>query len=285
MNKLITIQNISYLRSGKTILDKVSFSINEGDKMALLGSNGSGKTTLIDIITQDIKPTSGAVTFKGSPKLPKGEIGVLYGCFPLFPYLKVREQVRYYSEIYRLNYKKIKEEFFQRLGLNKIQDSYIYQLSQGERQKLGVLISIINNPNIIIWDEPFSNLDPIIIDALWGIVNTNNKTIFYSTHNWEDVSTKSTKVCLLHEGKLLERPKSSVDILSSFPKQNTLVVETNNSLYEVINDYEHYELDGSYYVFFNTEDPLISQVSQLTNNFSVGKISLIDYYRYKISKI
>lgn len=284
MDKLITIQNVSYIRNKKTILDSVSFSINKGDKIALLGSNGSGKTTLIDIITQDIKPTLGVVTYKDSPKFPKDDIGVLYGCLPLFPYLKVSEQVRYYSEIYRLNYKKIKESYFSKLGLDKIQNSYIYQLSQGERQKLGVLISIINNPNIIIWDEPFSSLDPTIIESLWSIVNIDNNTIFYSTHNWEDVSAKSTKICFLHEGKLLEVPKSSEQILSSFRKQNTLIVEINQSLIEIIYNYEYYELDGNYYIFFNPDEQLISQVSNLTNNFSVRKVNLIDHYRHKISK-
>ena len=81
--------------------------------------------------------------------------------------------------------------YYKQLGIDKIQNSYIYQLSQGERQKLGLLISIINNPDILIWDEPFSNLDPTIIDVFWNVVNTDVKTIIFSTHNWEDAINKS----------------------------------------------------------------------------------------------
>ena len=76
---------------------------------------------------------------------PKEKIGVLYGCLPLLPYLKVHEQINYYAAIYQSNYKNIKETYYKQLGIDKIQNSYIYQLSQGERQKLGLLIWFYRN--------------------------------------------------------------------------------------------------------------------------------------------
>ena len=285
MDKLITLQNVSYFRHEKKILDNISFSIDKGEKLALLGSNGSGKSTLIDIVTQDIKPTSGHVHFNNTSIFPKNKIGVLYGCLPLLPYLKVFEQIQYFTSIYRLNYKKIKECYYERLGIDKIKNSFIYQLSQGERQKLGLLISIINNPELLIWDEPFSNIDPTIIDTIWGIVNSDEKTIFYSTHNWDDVLKKSSKICLLYEGKLLEKPKSPTELLSAFPKHKVLIVGIDSSVSEVIKNYEYYKLDNCYYVFWNTDEPIIAEISKLTNNFSIKEISLTDYYRYKISKL
>lgn len=285
MDKLITINNLSYIRNGKKILNGISFNITKGDKIALLGNNGAGKTTLIDIITQDIKPTEGEVCYGYTSIFPKGEIGVLYGCLPLLPYLRVYEQIKYYAAIYKRNYKNIKETYYKQLGIDKIQNSFIYQLSQGERQKLGLLISIINNPGILIWDEPFSNLDPTIIDTFWNIVNTDDKTIFYSTHNWEDAINKSTKVCLLYEGQLLEGPVSPTELLLNFPKQNILVVGIDDSISTALKDYEYYELDGCYYILWSPSDSIISDISNFTNNFSVKKISLVDYYRYKTSKM
>ena len=284
MNKLITINDLSYIRNGKKILNDISFNITKGDKIALLGNNGAGKTTLIDIITQDIKPTLGEVYYGNTSIFPKEKFGVLYGCLPLLPYLKVHEQIKYYAAIYQKDYKNIKRTYYKQLGIDKIQNSFIYQLSQGERQKLGLLISIINNPDVLIWDEPFSNLDPTIIDIFWNIVNTNDKTIFYSTHNWEDAINKSTKVCLLYEGQLLEGPISPTELLSNFPKQNILIVGVNDSISTVLKDYEYYELDGCYYILWSSSDSIISEISNYTSNFSVKKISLIDYYRYKISK-
>lgn len=284
MDKLITLQNVSYFRNEKKILDNISFSIDKGEKVALLGNNGSGKSTLIDIVTQDIKPTNGYVYFNNTSIFPKNKIGVLYGCLPLLPYLKVFEQIQYFTAIYRLNYKKIKECYYERLGLDKIKNSFIYQLSQGERQKLGILISIINNPELLIWDEPFSNIDPTIIDTIWGIVNSDEKAVFYSTHNWEDVMKKSTKVCLLYEGRLLEGPKNPAELLATFPKQNVLIVGVDNSVSEVVKKNEYYKLDNCYYIFCNSDEPIIAEISKLTNNFSIKKISLIDYYRYIISK-
>lgn len=284
MSALITLENVSYFRNGKRILKDISFSINKGEKVALLGNNGSGKTTLIDIMTQDLKPTTGKISFYGSSVYPKEKIGVLYGCLPLFPYLKVAEQIKYFAAIYRLDYKEIEKTYYTRYGINKIQKSYIYQLSQGERQKLGLLISNLNNPDILILDEPFHNLDPSIIDVIWKNINTSEKTVFYSTHSWEDVIDKSTKVCLLYEGKLLAGPKSTIDLLMDFNKQNVLIVGADSIISEIIKGYEYYELDGCYYVFWSEKDSLVGEISQLTNNFSLKKISLIDYYRYLISK-
>lgn len=285
MKELITIRNVSYFRNNRQILDNISFSVKKGEKIALLGNNGAGKTTLIDIMTQDIKPTSGEIFFGNTLTFPKESIGVLYGCLPVFPYLKVVEQIKYFVAIYRLDYKKIEENCFERFGIDRIRNLYIYQLSQGERQKLGLLISNLNNPDILIWDEPFHNLDPTIIDIFWGYVNTKEKTIFYSTHNWEDVIKKSTKVCLLYEGKLIEEPRSPIDILTTFPKQNMLIVGTDVPSHNIIKDYDYYEMDGCYYIFWSDEDPILSTISNLTNNFSVKKIGLIDYYRYKTSKL
>ena len=285
MDNLITLQNVSYFRNEKKILDKISFTIGRGEKIALLGSNGAGKSTLIDIMTQDINPTDGNIFFDRTSVFPKNRTGVLYGCLPLFPYLRVFEQIRYFTAIYRLDYKEVEKEYYKRLGIDKIENSFIYQLSQGERQKLGLLISIINNPELLIWDEPFSNLDPTTIDTFWGIVNSNKKTIFYSTHNWEDAMKKSTKVCLLHEGRLLEEPKNPVELLSEFQKQNVLIVGIDNLVSEVIINYKYYKLDGCCYVFWNTDEPIVTEISKLTTNFSVKKISLIDYYRYRTSKL
>lgn len=146
------------------------------------------------------------------------------------------------------------------------------------------MISIINNPELLIWDEPFSNIDPTIIDTIWGIVNSDEKTVFYSTHNWEDVMKKSTKVCLLYEGRLLEGPKNPAELLATFPKQNVLIVGVDNSVSEVVKKNEYYKLDNCYYIFCNSDEPIIAEISKLTNNFSIKKISLIDYYRYIISK-
>ena len=284
MDNLITLQNVSYFRNEKKILDNISFSIGREEKIVLLGNNGAGKSTLIDIIKQDVNPTKGNVFFGHTSKFPKNRTGVLYGCLPLFPYLKVFEQIHYFAAIYRLDYKDIEKKYYKRLGIDKIKNSFIYQLSQGERQKLGLLISIINNPELLIWDEPFSNLDPTTIDTFWGIVNSNKKTIFYSTHNWEDVMKKSTKVCLLYEGRLLEEPKNPIELLSEFPKQNVLIVGIDNLVSEVVMNYAHYKLDGCYYILWNADEPIVAEVSKLTNNFSVKKITLIDYYRYKTSK-
>lgn len=151
MDNLITLQNVSYFRNEKKILDKISFTIGRGEKIALLGSNGAGKSTLIDIMTQDINPTDGNIFFDRTSVFPKNRTGVLYGCLPLFPYLRVFEQIRYFTAIYRLDYKEVEKEYYKRLGIDKIENSFIYQLSQGERQKLGLLISIINNPELLIW--------------------------------------------------------------------------------------------------------------------------------------
>ena len=111
MDNLITLQNVSYFRNEKKILDNISFSIGREEKIVLLGNNGAGKSTLIDIITQDVNPTKGNVFFGHTSKFPKNRTGVLYGCLPLFPYLKVFEQIHYFAAIYRLDYKDIEKKY------------------------------------------------------------------------------------------------------------------------------------------------------------------------------
>lgn len=214
---------------------------------------------------------------------PKDKVGVLYGCLPILPYLKVHEQLKYYSAIYRLDYNAIKERYFDLLGISSIYNSYIYQLSQGEKQKIGILVSIINNPQIVIWDEPFSNLDPTIIDTIWNIVNSADRTILYTTHNWDNVMHKASKVCLLYKGQLIIEPTSPPELLSSLPAERKLIVEKSESTLEIAQRYQYYEHDGFYHIFFNVDDILVAEVSVFTNNFSIKAVTLTDYYLYKIS--
>lgn len=284
MKEVIKISDISFKRLNKIILNNINFSIYENETVAIIGTNGSGKTTLIDIILDDIKPSTGKVYINDSKVKNYSTIGIAYDSLPLFPLLKVSEVIDYFCAILKLNYDAIKHEFFNSFDIDIISNSFIKDLSQGEKKKIGLLLAVMNNPKILILDEPFSNLDPTIVDVIWKVLTKNNRTILFTTHNWKEVEAIASKVMFLHNGILITTPKKPKEILKELPKKK-ITISFNNDFLHKIAEYEYYVHDDLINVLYNENDiNVIKTISEHTNNFSIQDVDIKDAYLFKIKK-
>ena len=283
MKEVIKISNICFNRQNKVILNKINFSIYENEKVAIIGTNGSGKTSLIDIILNDIKPSTGKVYINNNSKIKNySNIGIAYDSLPLFPLLKVSEVIDYFCAILKLDYKSVKFEFFNSFDINIISDSFIKDLSQGEKKRIGLLLAVMNNPKILILDEPFSSLDPTIIDIVWKALIKNDRTILFTTHNWKEIETIASKVVFLHNGILISSPKNPNEILKEIPEKK-ITINFDNDFLRKIENYIYYIHDNLINVLYNENDiEVLKIIKEHTNNFSIQNVDIKDAYLYKI---
>jgi ABC-type multidrug transport system ATPase subunit len=283
MKEVIKVSDISYKVKDKQIVSDICFNVEEGDSFALLGENGSGKSTLIDLILDDLKPNKGNVVFFNKKVRDYSKVGIVYDHLPLFPNLKVRESIKYFTVIHKLDFNTIKDKYFDAFSINKILESFVKELSQGERKRLGLLLSVIHNPDLLILDEPFANIDPTAIDRFWKVIRQDNRTVFFSTHNWTKAETLCTKVGFIFKGKMIIEAKSPKEILASMPSKTKVILNNNNEFLEHLADCKYYQDEDKLVVFI--ENNQLQLISKFTNNFSVQDVDLKDAYLYYTSNI
>lgn len=280
MKEVINVSDVCYKAKDKTIVDGVSFSVNSGDTFALLGENGSGKSTLINLILNDLKANSGSVRFFGKEKSNFKQLGILYDHLPLFPMLKVFEVIRYFSAIHKLDYKAVAGKYFEPFEINKISNSFIKALSQGERKRVGLLLSVMHKPSLLILDEPFANLDPTIIDRIWKILKKDKRTVFLTTHNWTDIERFATKVAFIFEGKLITETKSPEESIKSLPADKKVIISNSIKINGKLDDFDFYYHDDELHIFFDKKNEILNIINEFTNNFTVQDVGLKDAYLY-----
>ncbi len=282
MNDII-VSDVSYQVKDKIILNNISFTVTKGESFALLGENGSGKSTLIDVILNDLKPSKGYIKFFEKSKACFDKVGIVYDQLPLFSMLRVFEIIKYFTTIRKLEFENIKKKYFEIFEINKIQKSFIKELSQGEKKRVGILLALIHNPDLLILDEPFANLDPTITERLWKIIRNENRTIFFTTHNWKEAEKLAVKIAFIYKGKVLFEPQSPQSILNSLPALKIINFPKNENIIKLLTNYQYYLHDENINVFFNEDSKLLKDISQFTNNFSVQEVDLKDAYLFNIN--
>ena len=285
MKDIIKVSNINYRIKEKEILTAINFEVQQGDYFALLGENGSGKSTLIDVLLEDLKPNSGTVSFFEKQKKDFNRVGVVYDQLPIFPMLKVDEIINYFCAIHKLKSKEIKEQYYDIFNLRKNRNSLIRELSQGERKKVGLVLSILKPSELLILDEPFANLDPTIIDKLWAVLKEKSKTIFFTSHNWKEAETMATKVCFIYQGKILQKPLSPTQIINTLPATKKITIENDSKILNTFKKYDYYIHDNTVHFFYDEKSDLLTQISEKTSNYSIQSTGIKDAYLYYISLI
>lgn len=212
-------------------LDKVSIDVEQGAVFGLLGPNGAGKTTLIRIINQITAPDEGKITFCGE-KL-KAEHVHLIGYLPeergLYKKMKVGEQAIYLAElkgIKRADAKKRLEYWFDKFDILNWWNRKVEELSKGMQQKVQFITTILHEPKLLIFDEPFSGFDPINTNLLKKeILSLRDKgaTIIFSTHNMESVEEICDSIALLNNSKKILDGRVN-DIKQAFKKNEFEIV-------------------------------------------------------------
>ena len=211
--KIITIKNVfkTYPNGVGAIYD-LNLDIEKGEFVFIIGGSGSGKSTLIKMLYREEKPTRGEIILGGVNvgKLRR-KIGVVFQDYKLLPKLTVYENVAFALEVTGADTKEIRKkviEVLNQVGLKHKAKSYPDKLSGGEQQRVAIARAIVNNPKILICDEPTGNLDPVISMEIMNILDKINKdlgtTILMVTHDHEIVEKMKKRVLVLKDGRLVK---------------------------------------------------------------------------------
>lgn len=206
---LIRIENVTKSFAKHVALDDVSLSIPEGSIYGLLGPNGAGKTTLLRIINRIIAPDKGRIMF-GEREITQDDVYHI-GYMPeergLYKKMKIGEQAIFFARLKGLSRKDATrqlKEWFEKFGIQDWWNKNVSELSKGMAQKIQFIVTVLHNPKLLIFDEPFSGFDPINANLLKGeILNLRDKgaTIIFSTHNMSSVEEVCDHITLINQSK------------------------------------------------------------------------------------
>jgi len=223
-------------------LNKVSITVPKGSIYGLLGPNGAGKTTLMRIINQITAPDSGSLIFDGAPlsKHHISDIGYLPEERGLYKKMKVGEQALYLAQLKGMSYDEalLKLKFwFEKLDILSWWNKKVEELSKGMAQKIQFVVTVIHEPKLLIFDEPFSGFDPInaaIIRKEILELSQKGTTIIFSTHRMESVEEICDHIALINKAQtILEGPIEKIK--NQFANNSYEVITINRVLNE--NDY------------------------------------------------
>ena len=191
-------------------VNDISFNVRGGEVFALLGPNGAGKTTTVEIVDTIRRPTSGKVTLLGMDVTKKKHdivprIGVLPQGFSSFDRITVRETLQYYSRLFRRRNTDI-DGLIELVHLKEKTQEQYQNLSGGLKQRLGIAIALVNDPEIVFLDEPTTGLDPRARREVWEILlglKKKGKTVFLTTHYMEEAELLADTVAIISKGKII----------------------------------------------------------------------------------
>ncbi len=263
MNPILVADNVSKAFGEHTALSNVSLEIPKNCIYGLLGPNGAGKTTLIRIINQITFPDSGQVFFDGKPLAPEhiATIGYLPEERGLYKSMKVGEQALYLARLKGLSKDEAKKRlqyWFERLEIGDWWNKKIQELSKGMAQKIQFIVTVLHEPKLLIFDEPFSGFDPINANKIKDeILELKKKgtSIIFSTHRMESVEELCEYIALLHKSRKILDGKLS-DIKKAH-KNNVFRVglQVNGQGEGILN-----ELQDKFQILDHVFDPLEKQL-------------------------
>jgi ABC-2 type transport system ATP-binding protein len=202
---------VGFRRKRVDAVRQVDFSVNEGEIFGVIGPNGAGKTTTIKMITGLVTPERGTVKVHGisaSEVRSREDMGYLPENPYFYEHLTAREMLRFYGQLFGMGGKALEKraaELIERVGLTEAADRPLKRYSKGMRQRAGIAQALINDPRLVILDEPQSGLDPAgrkeVRDLIFGL-REEGKTVLFASHILSDVEAICDRVAVLHLGVL-----------------------------------------------------------------------------------
>jgi ABC-2 type transport system ATP-binding protein len=210
---LVDVQHLRKEFDGTVAVADVSFTVQHGEIVGVLGANGAGKTTTIQILLGLIKPTSGTITIFGK-ELERHRVEILQRANFSSAYtglpsnLKVRENMLIFSKIYGVkNHRQKTNELLEMFEISHLRDKITGHLSSGESTRVNLCKALLNDPELLMLDEPTASLDPDIADKvrklLRRIQSERQITMVYTSHNMRDVEEVCDRVLFMHKGRII----------------------------------------------------------------------------------
>ena len=228
----------------KEVLHGISFAVEAGSALGLLGRNGAGKTTTIRILMDVFHADSGEILLNGKRFIPsKHKIGYLPEERGLYPKRTVMDQMVYLASLRGMSGKEAKEsagKWLKRLEVAEYVNRKLETLSKGNQQKVQLAATLVSNPEIVILDEPFSGLDPVNSQILKDVVNeliTDGRLVIFSSHQMSYVEEFCDNISVINQGEVVLDGKLK-DIKKDYGRNRLMLASENYSLDELANKLE-----------------------------------------------
>ncbi len=205
----IEVANLAKSYGELKAVDGISFSVEKGEVFSLLGPNGAGKTTTIEILEGLRERDSGEVEVLGMDPWKSGyelhkRIGVIPQGFKFMDYPTPREAIKYYSALFGT--KTDPDEMLSRVLLTDAADTFFLKLSGGQKQKVGMALALVNDPELVFLDEPTTGLDPAARRAVWEVVRTlqrEGRSVLLTTHYLQEAEELADRVAIMGKGRTI----------------------------------------------------------------------------------
>lgn len=270
MKKIIEVKNISKKIGKKEILKNISFDGYEGDIIGIVGNNGVGKTTLIKILTGLYKPNTGDIIFDGinlknDYEKAISNVGSLIETPDLYKHLSGKQNLNMFKRMFKGIDEETIKNIVSLINIEKSLGSKFKTYSLGMKERLGITQTLINNPKIIILDEPTNGLDPRGIIELRKILESlKDKVIIISSHMLSEIETLCNKIIFINEGNIVNIRKNNLKL-----KKVSFEVNDYSKAKLLLNDYKISEE-----LTFYEDDETISNINKIlvNNNIKVYRI-------------
>lgn len=273
-NKILEIKSLTKYYGKILGVKNLSLTLNEGEVFGFIGPNGAGKSTTIRSIMNLINKTEGTIIFNGK-ELEKDDIeskkmiGYLPSEIHLYDDLTVKGMLDYHESFYKKDCHKRRKELVKRLKLDETKK--IEELSFGNLKKLGIVLSFMHEPKLLILDEPTSGLDPIMQQVFYELLREEKKkgtTIFYSTHILSEISKVCDRVGIIKEGKLL-----TIETVEEMQKKNlNFVTIKSNDINKIISDLKlDIKADENNTIKFKNEI-VVDKLIKILSKYQIEKI-------------
>lgn len=290
---VLEVKNLTKRFSGITAVDRVSFSVSEGSVFGLIGRNGAGKTTTIRMMLNIYFPDEGEVLFKGAKIAQdfKDSVGYLPEERGLYKKMKVIDMLLFLAELKGkkgIEINKLALQYLERFDLADRKNSKVEDLSKGNQQKVQFISTVLHDPDFLIFDEPFSGLDPINTNLLKEIIlemKNKGKVVIFSTHLMEFAEKMCDSIAMIDKGKIILNGKLS-EIKEKYASKNVslnyqgnISFLNNHPIIESIEDFGN--ATGIKLKNENSDQELLKLL--MTNNilikkFNVDEISLHEIF-------
>ena len=209
---MISVDGLTRTYGGFTVVDRVSFAIEKGEIVGLLGHNGAGKTTIMKMLTGYLEPTGGTIIIDGfdpvkDPLEVRKKIGYLPENCPIYPEMSVIGYLDYAAALHGISDSKRPERLREAIDQTGLHDKALHPiatLSRGYRQRVGVAQAILHKPGILILDEPTNGLDPTQIQHMRTLIRNlaGQSTVIISTHVLQEVQAVCSRVMIIRNGQM-----------------------------------------------------------------------------------
>jgi ABC-2 type transport system ATP-binding protein len=230
----IQVEKLTKRYGDLTAVNGISFTVKRGEIFAFLGPNGAGKTTTVEMLVGLRKPTSGRARVLGCDIVKeqneiKKRIGVLPQSFNTYDRLTVKENIKYFAGVF--------DSHPDINGLIKLVDledkakEQFKNLSGGLKQRLGIAVALVNDPEIVFLDEPSSGLDPKARHGVWRLIDDlhdKGKTVFLTTHYMEEAEALADRVGIIHNGNIVALDETDA-LIREHGKKNLLILRKTDS--------------------------------------------------------